>query len=158
MQPVIQSYKKVINEAPTSRAAGAVIALNIARGVDSVAAGQTGPIDADVPTGSVIKFIEIQYSVTNLVAVSLFHFISIQLILNGQSGIAPDVVGGSAQRNQVHFQTTYSVGKEQNSTRIFRFKIPKRFQRMREGMIWQFSRIGSAVYADNVQAIYKFYR
>ncbi len=158
MAPVIQSFKKVMNDAPASRAAGATIDLKMSDGEDSVAAGQTGPIDAGVPTGSLIKFFEIQYCVTNLVAISLFMHVSIQLIRSGQTNIAPNVVGGNPQRNQVFYQKLYSVGKEQNSTLIVRFKVPKRFQRVRDGDTWQFVRTGSAVYTDATQVIYKFYR
>lgn len=158
MSPVIQSFKKVLNDAPTSRASGAKISLNLVKGVDSSAAGQTGPVDADVPTGSIVKYIEIQFSVTNLVNVSLYMHVSIQQLQSGQSSIIPNVIGGNPQRNQVFFQNMFSVGQTQNSTHIMRFKVPKKFQRVREGTVWQFVYTGDQVYTNAIQVIYKFYR
>ncbi len=158
MRPVIQSFKKVLDAAGTSRAAGATIPHFMSEGVDSVAAGQTSPTDDDVPTGSIIKAFYIDYCVTNLVAISFFHDVSIQLLHTGQTAVSPLVVGGSPQRNQVFFQKVYSVGKEQSSTLAFWFKVPKKFQRVREGDKWQFVVNGSAVYTDRLKVIYKFYR
>ena len=154
---VIQSYKKVINHAPASRTTGKQ-AFGISTGVDSVAAGQTSATDTQVPTGSVIKFIEIQFSVSNLVSVSMFQWIAIQQLRSGQSSIAPNVVGGDPQRNQVHFQKMIQVGKDQNSNMTIRFKVPKKFQRVREGDIWEFTTIADQVSSSAVQIIYKFYR
>ncbi len=158
IRPVIQLFKKVLNIAPASRAGGATIVHPLSLGVDSVAAGQTGPTDTGVPTGSIIKYIEIHYMCTNLVAISHFQSVTIQRIHAGQSVIAPLAVGGDDQRNQVHHQIMFSVGKEQNSIHVFRFKVPGKFQRVRAGDSWQMVVSGSAAYADAVLVIYKFYR
>ena len=155
---VIQSFKKVINSPGTSRAAATVIQHFISTGTDSVAAGQTGPTDDAVPTGSIIKAFYINYCATNLVAVSHFHHVSVQLTRSGQSVVDPTVVGGNPQRNQVFFQKLYSIGKEQNSTIAFWFKVPKKYQRVREGDKWSFVVNGDTVYSDAYQCIYKFYR
>ncbi len=155
---VIQSFKKVLNDAPTSRVPATNIVLNLAKGVDSVAAGQTGVIDADVPTGCVIRSIEIQWSYANLSGGNCFIHTTIQKLRSGQGGIAANLVGGNPQRNQVFHQTMRSIGTDQNGNAVFRLKIPKMFQRMREGDVWQFSRTGTAVYTDALQVIYKFYR
>lgn len=155
---VVQSYKKVINYAPTSQPAATTLNYIAVTGQDSVAAGQTGVTDTNVPTGSVVKYIEIQYSVTNLVAIASHQFVSIQLQLSGQSVVDPQAVGGTAQRNQVHFQLQFNIGKDQNSNHIFRFKVPKKYQRVREGMIWNFAAKGDTVHTGAVQMIYKFYR
>ncbi len=79
----IQSYKKVLNFAPTSRAAAATISQTIAQGVDSTAMGQVSPTDPIVTTGSILKFIEIQFAWTNLVSVSHFMHMSIQHLRAG---------------------------------------------------------------------------
>lgn len=155
---VIQSYKKVIDVAPTSRGAGANIAHAMSEGIDSVAAGQTSPTDDNVPTGSIIKAFYINYCTTNLVAISQFMFVSIQLLRTGQSLVSPRLVGGDPQRNQVFYQKMYSVGKEQNSTLAFWFKVPKSFQRVRDGDRWQMIIQGTAVHTDAFQCVYKFYR
>ncbi len=158
MAPVIQSFKKVLNGAPASRAASTDITRFLSTGTDSVAAGQTSVGDALVPTGSIIKFIEIQWSASNLAAVACFVHVCIQQTHAGQSPVSPLTVGGSPQRNQVFFQAMYLIGKDQNSNHVFRFKVPKKFQRVREGDNWQFVTNGDTVYADATQVIYKFYR
>ncbi len=158
MAPVIQSYKKVLNFAPTSRAAGSEISQVLATGTDSVAAGQTGVIDSAVPTGSIIKAFIIQYSMANLVNIALFHHITVQHLRSGQTPLASNVVGGSPQRNQVHKQFLKQTGGTQTMNLQFIFKIPKKFQRVRDGDRWMFSYQGSQVYTDALQVIYKFYR
>ncbi len=157
MRPVIRSYKKVLNIAPASRAAAATISDPLVTGTDSISPGQTTVTDATVPTGAIVKFIEIHYCATNLVAISHFQSLTIQHLHSGQTGISPLVVGGNPIRNQVHLQMHWSIGQFQNSTRVIKFKIPKRFQRVREGDSWNLVRLGSAVYADSVLVIYKFY-
>ncbi len=156
-RPVIQSYKKVINYAPASQTTSLVV-KGLSQGGDSVAAGQTGPTDIAVPSGSVIKFFEIQYSCTNLLSSQLIIHCCIELLHSGQSFVNPNVVGGSPKRNQVHFQQMFGVGLNQNSNHIFRFKIPKRFQRVRDGDVWNFLSLGSTAHSDCAQVIYKFYR
>lgn len=158
MGQVIQSFKKVLNFALTSRGAGAIIAFPVSIGQDSVAAGQTGVTDPNVPTGSIIKYFEITYTDVNLVAVSHTINWTIQQLHSGQSRIDPRVVGGNPQRNQVFAQGLFSVGRDQNSTHIMKFKVPPKFQRVREGDTWDFAIVGLAVHADSCQIIYKFYR
>ncbi len=158
MRPVIQSYKKVLNFAPTSRLSGTDILSIMSTGQDSVAAGQTGVTDGNVPTGSLIKFFEIQWSLGNTTGGSMFMNCMIQQTHGGQNALSPLTVGGKSQRNQVFFQAAFQLGTGQNGSRVYRFKVPKKFQRVREGDLWIFSRNGNATYTDAVQVIYKFYR
>ncbi len=158
MAPVIQSFKKVLNFAPASRAAGANITASISVGQDSVAAGQISTNDPNVPTGSIIKFFEIQWSLGNLTDGNNFLHCTIQRTHSGQSTIAANVVGGSPQRNQVFMQRSFQLGDRQSGSRTYRFKVPKKFQRVREGDAWFFTRTGNAVYTDALQVIFKFYR
>ncbi len=158
MQPVIQTFKKVINSADAGVSADASRIYPLSEGKDSVAAGQTSAVDVDVPTGSIIKFIDIFICVTNLVAISCFTSVAIQLVHIGQGAISPLSVGGSGQRNQVFHQDFFSVGKEQNLTRRYRFKVPKRFQRVREADKWQIVTNSTAATTQAGLAIYKFYR
>lgn len=153
----VQSFKKVLNQAPTSESV-TTHELNLSTGTDSVAAGQTSATDAAVPTGSIIKYFEIQYSCANLVSVALFLHMSIQQTRSGQIAIAPNAVGGDPQRNQVHFLKMSQIGKDQNANYIFRFKIPKKFQRVREGDNWKFVWANDQICTDALQVIYKFYR
>ncbi len=155
---VIQSFKKVLNFAGTSHVSNTVIQFPLSDGTDSVAAGQTGPIDPQVPTGSVIKYIEIQYSFVNLTSVSQMTHVAIQKLHAAQALVDPRLVGGNPQRNQVFFQQLFMVGKDQNSNHVYRFKVPKKYQRVREGDRWFFTVISDQVFSDALQCIYKFYR
>jgi len=157
-RPIIQSFKKVINVATISRPAGTQFDTAMSTGVDSVAAGQTSVSDGDVPTGCMIKFIEVQWAATNLVNISQFLSYGIQLVHAGQNPISLLVVGGNPQRNQVFYQRMEGLGQFQNFSRTIKFKIPKKFQRVREGDEWRFSRRGTQVFTEQLQVIYKFYR
>lgn len=158
MRPVIQSFKKVINHAPASITAGTNTQYTVSNGVDSVAAGQTSAIDFNVPTGALIKYIEFQYVAQNLVNIANFVSVAIQQTRTGQSAVAPLGVGGSAQRNQVFHQDYLCVGLNQNVNRTYKFKVPKRFQRVREGDQWKMSVNNSAIITGACQIVYKFYR
>ncbi len=157
MSPPIQSFKKSINHVSASFTAGFQQEV-LATGVDSIAAGQTTLTDGNVPTGSLIKYIEIQLAIANVVEAACFVNVAIQYRLSTQTAVDPDLVGGNPQRNQVLHQELFSVGGFQNSTHKFKFKIPKKFQRMREGQIWTLAWRNSATVSREVQAIYKFYR
>lgn len=128
------------------------------QGVDSVAVGQTSPTDANVPTGAIVKYIEVQFSAHNVTAGPLFLNCTIQYKLDAQSFKDPDLIGGDRQRNQVMHMDLFSVGQHQNSTHKFKFKVPKGFQRVREGMNWGLVWNNSASVNRKVQVIYKFYR
>ncbi len=154
---VIQSYKKVLNYAPTSQSTS-LIPKALSVGTDSVAAGQTSVTDTAVPTGAIIKFFEIQYTAVNLAAAHCVINVAIQLVHSGQPTMDPTVVGGSPRRNQIHFQALIGMGLQQNSNHVYRFKIPKKYQRVREGDVWQFITKANAVHSDAAQIIYKFYR
>ncbi len=156
-RPFVQTFKKVINFAEASFPAGNRGEI-IVEGKDSVAAGQTSATDADVPTGSRIKFIEIQFPVTNAVDQTAYINCSFQYSLKGQTGVDPDAVGGDQQRNQVLHQELFSVGFNQNSTHKFKMRIPKRFQRLREGMFWFIQWSNSNTVNRRIQAIYTFER
>ncbi len=155
---IVQSYKKVLNFAPASRTPATNIISSMVVGVDSIAAGQVGVTDANVPTGCVVKYIEIQWAMGNLSGGNNFFHVAIQHLHANQGVIAPNVVGGNPQRNQVFYQSMFQIGTDQNGSRTYRFKIPKKFQRVREGDSWAFVRQGNATYSDGVQVIYKFYR
>ncbi len=158
MAPVIQSYKKVLNFAPISRVSGTTFSDNMSLGVDSVPAGQTSVTDPNVPTGSVIKFIEIQWALGNVSGGNNFFHVAIEQVHTGQGSLAPDVVGGDPQRNQIFYQSLFQIGTDQNGSRTYRFKVPKKFQRVRDGDSWRFVRKGSATFTESIQIIYKFYR
>ncbi len=156
-RPVVNSYKKVLNFAEASFAAGAR-SEGLAVGSDVAWAGQTSATLANVPTGAILKYIEIQFSVTNAVAQTAYINTSIQMLNSGQVFVDPSTVGGDDQRNQVFHQKLFSVGTDQNSNHTYKFKIPKKYQRMREGQFWIFGWDNSNTVNRRMQVIYKFYR
>ncbi len=158
MRPVIQSYKKVINHAPASLAAGVRNTLVASTGVDGVAAGQTSATDTNVPTGSIIKYIEFQISLNNIVENPAFAHVTIQLKHSGQTTLDPDVVGGNSLRNNIYHQDLFAVAQNQNVNRTYKFKVPKRVQRIRETDIWQIAIKCNQASSQVGQFIYKFYR
>ncbi len=153
----MQSFKKVINIAPASVAATTSV-ISLSLGADAVAAGQTSAIDSVVPTGAIIKYMEIKMSMVNIAATGGFIHVAIQRIHSGQSIVGSDVVGGDDQRNQVHMQRLFSAGESQNTDQLFKFKIPKAYQRVRAGDSWQFVWKNSQTVSVTTQIIYKFYR
>lgn len=155
---VIQSYKKVLNFAPVSTAAAAVTNFSASVGQDSVAAGQTTVTDPNVPTGSLIKYIEVQLALQNLVNIAGFAHVVMQRIESGQTRVVPNAVGGNPQRNQVLHQELFCVGQNQNVNRTLRFKVPPKFQRVKEGSQWQYTLTCDVIHTPACQIIYKFYR
>ncbi len=155
-RPVIKSFKKVIFRISASFSAG-FATEQIAIGVDALAPGQVSVTDPNVPTGSIIKYIEVQFAATNVVSTPCFINCTLQYLVAGQAVINPNAVGGSNQRNQVLHMDMFTIGANQNSTHKFKFKIPKKFQRLRAGMEWQLAWTNSATVNRQMQAIYKFY-
>ncbi len=129
----------------------------LAVGTDAIAPKQDNATDAQVPTGCIIKYFEIQFAVNNSVATPVYINCSIQFQLQSQTAVDPDLVGGNARRNQVLHQELFSVGQDQNSTHKFKFKVPKRFQRVKEGMQWLLVWSNSATVNREAQCIYKMY-
>ncbi len=148
----------VVNEAPASLAANTNRVMEIATGVDSKAAGQTTTIDTDVPTGSVLKYIDIRFSISNLVLVAMFCHLLVWQKRTGQGSINPNAVGGNPLRNQVFHQDMFMVGQNQNTNRTIRFKIPKQFQRVRDGSEWQLVVRAHQTNNNAAQFVYKYYR
>ncbi len=152
----IQSYKQVAVDGPASRAAGTDINHVFVLGVDNY----TGPSGAlsEVPTGAKIGFVNILLCFTNLVSISALLHLNIQILRSGQSGVTPGAVGGNPQRNQVLHTMMKFLGHDQNSNFVLRVKIPKMYQRVREGDQWTITYRCDTVFASATQVIYKFYR
>ncbi len=153
-RPIIKTYKKVINVVPASYAAG-FSNIIFAVGKDSITMGQTSNTDGDVPTGSIIEYVEVQFCAVNLVAAACFINFSLQYTLSGQNPIDPSIIGGSPQRNQVLNQGLLCGGLAQNIKLVKKYKLPKKFQRLREGMKWTFNWDTSATVSAAAQLIYK---
>ncbi len=144
--------------APQSHSGAVIVKQKLVEGKDAISAGQASVQDPDVPTGCVVKFIEIQYSAVNLVTAACFVHSSIMLLHSGQSIVDPALVGGNPLRNQVFHQQMWTLGADQNSNHVLRFKIPKKYQRVREGDTWNFTVKSNVTFTDAIQVIYKFYQ
>ncbi len=148
-----KTYKKVLNIIPASYTSGFANAI-IMTGVDGAAIGQTSNTDGSVPTGSHISTIIVQFAAVNLAAAACFIGTTLQYKLEGQSFIDPTAVGGDPQRNQVLNQNCLAAGESQSVNRTFAFKIPKQFQRLKEGMKWSFTWSTNATVSATLQIIY----
>lgn len=153
----VQSYKNVGNVAPASIAAATQVNNIMTFGVDNYTGPGAGQ-NYQVPTGAIVPVIDVQVGLQNLVNVASFAWITIQHTRSGQSPIDNQAVGGNAQRNQVHLQLQKCVGQNQNVNVHLRFKVPKKFQRVREGDVWYISVKSDTISTQAVQFIYKFYR
>jgi len=153
-RPLRKTYKKVLNFAASSHAAGTKVDIFMAVGVDSIAIGQLTPTDGNVPTGARITSFVIQYAAQNLALTPAFVHLTIQHLHSGQGTIDPRVIGGNPQRNQVFNQQLRSIGLQQNFNYVKAFKVPKKFQRVREGDSWSFTYFLDQVVSDIVQIIY----
>ncbi len=156
-RPITQSYKKVLNFAPVSQAAGSRN-INLALGVENATVGQTSATDDDVPTGCIIKEFVIQIAYGQISGGAAFIHWSIQKLHANQSAIASNVIGGNPQRNQVFKQGLVQLGLNQTYSKSILFKIPPRFQRMREEDKWVLQIESSATIVQAFQIIYKFLR
>jgi len=150
----MRTFKKVINHIIVS---SALLTNDIlAIGVDSVALGQTSITDGQVPTGTKIRGFLISFGVGNVGTSNMEVGICLEYLVSGQTlGNSPLSVGGNPQRNQVIRQWHANVAQDTNFNRTEYVKIPKQFQRMREGMIWRLNMESSESRTMSSQTIYK---
>ncbi len=155
-RPVVQSFKQVQWHAPVTLAAATKTDFQISAGLDNYA-GPTAS-NLEVPTGALIKAIIIQASAVNVAAGASFIHFTLQNVLSGQSTLDPVSVGGNPNRNEVHKHLLRASGENQNINVDFVYKVPAKFQRVKEGAKWHIVMHATqpAVFAMNV--IYKFYR
>jgi len=155
LQP-IQSYKQISVDGPASRAAATTITHNIVIGVDNY----TGPSAAnnEVPTGAKIMSVYIMAAFTNLVSVSALTHFQIGCRRSGVTFPTPGAVGGNPSRNTIIHTAMFFLGQDQNNNYVFRIKIPRIYQRIREGDVFSIQYQTDAVFASATQVIYKFYR
>ncbi len=155
-RPVQKTYKKVLLFPDVGNPSGKVSNV-LVTGVDNSTMGQTSGTDGTVPTGSTVKFIEVQFAQANNTVLNIFMNVSLQYTLQAQSSIDPDLMGGNPQRNQTLHMENYSIGINQNSTRFFKFKIPKKFWRIKDDMKWQLVWHATGTLQSQIQVIYKVY-
>ncbi len=151
MSPII-SYKNIVVDGPASRAAATNIDHVFALGADSAT------VNGSIQTGSKIMSVLIFASFQNLVAIALTLHLNVGIIRGASTFPTPGAVGGTINRNQVFFTHQAMIGKEQNNNFVFRLKIPKIYQRVREGDQLILRYRGDAVFSSVTQVIYKSYR
>ncbi len=154
-KPIITTFKKILKFAPASFGAG-FNSQFICQGADNISPKQVNATDGAVPTGAILKYFEVQFCATNVVSTPCFVNCTIQYTLSGQAMIDPNVIGGHAQRNQCLHMDLFTIGANQNSTHKFKFKVPKKFQRMREDMDWALVWNNNVTVNNSTQIIYKF--
>lgn len=133
VRPVIQSVKRQIVVGPITQVPGN-IQYTLTKGTDLLSV----PVEqAEVPTGAIVKYIEVQVSQQHVGTTdTAFTVLSVQLVHSGQVAIDPYTTGGNEQRNQVMHTIVRCVSPLQNSNVMIKFKIPKRYQRIRNGDRW----------------------
>lgn len=156
IRPRSHTFKKIIYNAGASIAAGTKNDHNIIATVDNITPKQTTNIDVDVPTGSIVTDIYCWVSFANLVSIASFASLTIQQVLANQAGtVNPFTMGGNAQRNQIFYTKFFSLGKDQNVNCMVHFKVPKKYQRMREGTLWRATTNCETIRSEASMMIYK---
>ncbi len=95
-------------------------------------------------------------SITNPGTTSVEWGANLQFLLSGQgSNVDPLAVGGHAQRNQV-IKSWHGIIAQDSMTNINQYvKIPRGFQRIKEGQLWRIAISASAAREQAHQVIYK---
>ncbi len=153
---IVQSFKQITVDGPASRSAATNIVHDFLKGVDNY----DGPtaLNNEVPTGAKVMSVYIMATFTNLVSVSsLLHFM-IGCRRAGQTFPTGGAVGGSNSRNLIIHTAMVFLGHDQNNNYVFRIKIPRIYQRIREGDTFSLLYRADTVFASATQVIYKFYR
>jgi len=152
----IQSYKQVSVDGPASRAAATNIIHSYLAGVDNYA-GPTAA-NSEVPTGARVMSVLVMATFSNLVGISaLLHF-DLQCHRANTPIVVPGVQGGNPERNTVIHTRMFFIGQNQNTSLMFRVKIPRIYQRIREGDSFNIVYRCDAIFTSATQVIYKFYR
>ncbi len=156
MRPNIKSYKKILYFAPVSVVPGLTNDI-LVTGADSLSPGQANQTDGLVPTGSNLKLLDIQFNMINTSQQTVSIVMSLQHLRAGQSAIDPRIQGGNPQRNQVHFTKSLFVGENQQVNTHIRFRVPNKFQRVREGDVWAWTYVTDNPVETQNLVIYKFF-
>ncbi len=152
----VQSYKQVTVDGPASRAPATNITHSLVIGVDNY----TGPSanNNEVPTGAKVMSLLLLLCFGSIASPATTLHFTLQLLRSGQGIVTPGAVGGNPQRNQVLYTEMLFVTADQSLNQVVRIKIPKMFQRIREGDVWQLVYSGDTTFTSVTQSIYKFFR
>ncbi len=153
-----RSAKYTVEQAGSSEAAG-IQAITMAKGTDAQTLGQSGPTAFNVPVGSKITLFDIRMPKVNLGAgtANFIHW-SIQRTLTGQSVLNPISSGGSPLRKNIMLSGVLGLGAGQNNSLHIRYKVPKRFQRMGDGDVWQIVNNNGLACSTIYEFVYKVFQ
>ncbi len=153
-----RSVKYQVTQAAASESAG-LTAITIASGKDDETLGQTSVTDISVPTGSKIAQIEIWMPKVNLGA-GTANFItwSIQRTQSGQSVVDPIIQAGNPLRRNVMLTGKLGLGAGQNNNLHIKYKLPKKYQRIGEGDVWNIVNNNGLAVSTEYMFIYKVWQ
>lgn len=152
----INSFKQVNYLAPITLPAATKNDTIISSGVDNY----TGPSvsNNEVPTGASIKAVNVQISCVNVAAGASFIHATLQYVAATVVSLSPINYGGNNKRNIIHKHIMRACGENQNVNINLSYKIPPRFQRVREAGRWMVVMEATQATVMSIQTIYKFYR
>ncbi len=153
-----RSVKYQVTQAGSSEAAG-IQAVTMWKGKDEETLGQTGVNDTDVPTGSIVPSVEIWMPKVNLGS-GTANFItwSIQRTQTGQAVVDPIVQAGNPLRRNVMLTGKLGLGTGQNNNLHFKYRVPKKYQRVGDGDVWNLVMNNGLAVSTEYMFIFKVYQ
>ncbi len=156
--PGDRSVKFIVDQAGASESSG-LVAITIAKGVDNIVMGQTTVSSVDVPTGSKIVQFDIRMPKVSLASgASNFINWSIQRTRSGQSVVNPATMGGNPLRRNVMLSGLIGLGEGQNNSLHVIYKVPKTFQRVADGDVWNIVNNNANTVFTAYQFMYKVWQ
>ncbi len=153
-----RSAKYIVQIAGASESPGLTAAVMIV-GKDNTTLGQASVTDTDVPVGSKVTVIDIFMPKVNLgAATANFIHWTLQRTQTGQAVINPISAGGNPLRTNILLSGVMGLGAGQNNSLHIRYKVPKRFQRIRDGDVWNLVNNNGLAVSAIYQFIYKVFQ
>lgn len=153
----VRHNKEIFDAVFLGVAGGTTTAISFAAAVNTYAGGiGTCPISAKIKA----VFIDISYTSGTIVPARMDWFV--QKVPFGIPGLVPGATGGATARKFVILErkglNNTNDGGSGNNPRAAAgwLMIPKRFQNMAEGDVWQIRAAGSTLYDLCVKVIYKW--
>ncbi len=153
-----RSAKYIVQQAGASAGAGTEV-VSFASGQDNTTLGQTGATDKAIPVGSKVVLFDIRMPKVNLGAgtANFIHW-SIQRTVSGQSVINPISASGNALRKNILLSGVVGLGAGQNNSLHVRYKVPKKFQRIGDGDVWQIVNNNGLAVSTIYEIVYKVFQ
>lgn len=154
-RPIVRTAKYIVVDGPATEGAGLTV-IGLVSGTDNAVLGQTGVTDITVPVGARITSMEIFMPKVNLGA-GTANFITwtIQHINTGQAIVNPVTAGGNPLRKNIILTGKIGLGAGQNNSLHIKFRVPKKFQRIADGDLWQLVNNNFLAVSADYYIIYK---